>query len=167
MLKLTILSRDGAVAVLALPNDFTHLISIGDAVGSTPLPEVLVSSIPYQLRLEFDDISVRSSWVERWGYIYPSLADVLKILDFSDTTSTDGHLLVHCEQGISRSTAAAIIFVLRRLGLGSEEEAIKKVFEARQIASPNSLMIKLADDYLGYKGALVEAVRKAKPNRSW
>ena len=93
------------------------------------------------LGLEFHDIDG-----PRDNLLPPSRADVTQLLEFFD--GWDGHdpLLIHCWMGISRSTAAAAIALAQRLRLASP------------MATPNRLMIALADEQLGLNGNLCSAI---------
>lgn len=69
-----------------------------------------------------------------------------------------GKLLVHCHLGIARSTGMALAIVADRLGRGREDEALAQVLKARPCATPNPLIVTLADGLLGHRGALTTAV---------
>lgn len=72
--------------------------------------------------------------------------------------STRGTVLIHCEAGISRSTAAALILYAVWLGPGAEREAASRVFQAVAGASPNAAMVRWADQILQREGALIAAL---------
>jgi predicted protein tyrosine phosphatase len=72
-----------------------------------------------------------------------NLASNLK--EYMKTKAGNIFILVHCIAGISRSTAAAMI-LLEEMG-HSREDAKNRVFAARSIAEPNSLMLKLYYDH--------------------
>jgi predicted protein tyrosine phosphatase len=67
-------------------------------------------------------------------------------------------VLVHCEAGISRSTAAVVILAATLLGPGQEPEAVKIARRAVPEARPNRLMVRLADEELARNGALERAL---------
>src|ERR1043165_200951 len=72
-----------------------------------------------------------------------------------------GRVVIHCQAGISRSTAAATIFYAVLLGEGREDEAIARVLAAREVAIPNRRMIRIAEELLGRDGRLIAAVQRA------
>ena len=70
----------------------------------------------------------------------------------------DKHLLVHCHAGVSRSTAAAAILMIDR-NPGCEERVFREIDSLRPRNWPNSMMIRLADDFLNCQGRFVEELR--------
>lgn len=99
------------------------------------------------------------------GRILPSHEHVQAILRFGSELSetigapAEGHLLVHCHMGISRSTAA-MLALLAQINPGEDEERLfSRLREIRPQAWPNSLMIAYADDLLGCEGRLLAALR--------
>ena len=122
------------------------------------------------------------------GLILPEIADIEAILDWgrlayargaveraSDrlepAAEVDGHMLVHCHMGISRSTAAMTILLAQAHPHEGETSIALRVREIRPIAWPNLRMIGFADDILGRAGRLKAAVGelyarslKAKPD---
>ena len=92
----------------------------------------------------------------------PAVEDVERlILAAQSLKERSGRVVIHCQAGISRSTAAATIFYAVLLGEGEEEEAIARVLAAREIAIPNRRMIQIADELLERDGTLIAAVKKA------
>ncbi len=61
--------------------------------------------------------------------------------------------------GISRSTASAFILACARTPAGKEAAVSYALRAASPCATPNRLMVALADDVLGRKGRLVQAIR--------
>lgn len=78
------------------------------------------------------------------------------LIDFLQTWSPEGSLLVHCYAGISRSTAVALIARTMK-SEGSELEAAQALRAAAPHASPNQLIISLADRLLGLYGRRIAA----------
>ncbi|OQY56547.1 MAG: hypothetical protein DRR08_07535 [Candidatus Parabeggiatoa sp. nov. 2] len=88
----------------------------------------------------------------------PTLAtsqQVQEILEFTAPLQSTDKLLVHCQAGVSRSTAVAC-GVLCQHGL-TPDEAVNYVFSIREIAFPNEHVLTLFDDILGLEGKLVAA----------
>jgi predicted protein tyrosine phosphatase len=84
--------------------------------------------------------------------IHPDAPSVELIMDMQSTCTKilsadnkDDTLLVHCNAGVSRSTAFVYI-LLRESGLTSDE-SLKKIYEIRSIAQPNQRMIYLYEKY--------------------
>ena len=69
-----------------------------------------------------------------------------------------GMCLVHCQAGISRSTAATVLLFASWLGGGREPEAALAVQRLVPHAVPNPLLIAYGDQCLGCGGALRHAV---------
>lgn len=96
--------------------------------------------------------------------ILPAPEHVSEILRFgSDLLAeaparADGHLLVHCHMGISRSTAAMLSLLAQVHANEDEDRLFERLREIRPQAWPNSLMVGYADDFLGRGGRLVSAL---------
>lgn len=130
---------------LLLSRTPTHLVSLRD-LGSDPLRGA--ERIPDRIELEFDDAT--STMSAAFGYHPPELEDIRMLTDwFGERRAAlrNGVVLFQCEQGISRSTAAAMI-ALRILG-APREAAEKLVMELRPKAIPNVLMLELAERLIG------------------
>lgn len=103
------------------------------------------------LRLLFAD-----SEDERTG---PSEEHVAEIIAVAERLAVSGgRIVAHCEAGISRSSAAAVVIYAVALGEGQEREAVSRVLEQRPFAQPNLRLIEVADRLLGREGRLIEAV---------
>ena len=66
-------------------------------------------------------------------------------------------LLVHCWMGISRSTAAALIIACAANPARDEAEIAQALRAASPTATPNRLIVSLADEQLGRQGRLIAA----------
>lgn len=151
-----IASRMQAGQLLTAQSDraIQYLISIGAPGDPTP---VGFERCANRIRLEFHDISEDTD-VE-FG---PRVHHVEQVIDFARTIQHEqGTLLVHCEAGISRSSAAAVTVFSTWLGAGKEQEAVERTYATRPQAWPNSRFVELADKLLGRDSALIAAVNKA------
>ena len=95
----------------------------------------------------------------------PTPQHVEQILAWGREIPDDAVVLVHCEAGVSRSTAAALALWVQHLGIDKIDEAISLLLEDRPFACPNPLISKWADDQLGCQGELhakAEQVANAK-----
>ncbi len=98
--------------------------------------------------------------------ILPQPEHVTQILDFgsrliqSAEDRVEGHLLVHCHMGISRSTAAMLTLMGQTSPDESEELLFERLRTIRPQAWPNSLMVGYADDQLSRKGKLVAELHR-------
>ncbi len=133
----------------------THVLSILDP--ATPDPDFGRYPPHDRTLLRFDDIVEAET-----GKVLPSRADVEAILAFgraaAEQVSPEGHLLVHCHAGISRSTAAMTMILAQAHPEMPEDEVVERLAAIRPQAWPNLRMIQFADDLLGREGRLIAAV---------
>ncbi len=66
--------------------------------------------------------------------------------------------LIHCQAGISRSTAAAFILLSILTGEWKERDCINEIYHRRSIMHPNPLMVSIADKLLDRKGKMVDLI---------
>ncbi len=137
------------------PRAVSHVLSILDP--GTPEPDFGTYPPHRRTTLRFHDIVDPAP-----GMIPPSRADIEAILAFGDTlddgTPAEGHLLVHCHMGISRSTAAMTILLAQAHPEAAESTLLDRVAAVRPQAWPNLAMIELADGLLDRQGRLRAAV---------
>jgi len=99
------------------------------------------------------------------GKVMPTPEHVAEILAFGEElaisrdTRQDGHLLVHCYMGVSRSTAAMLSLLAQVHSEETEERLFERLREIRPQAWPNSVMVGYADSQLGRGGRLVDALK--------
>lgn len=106
------------------------------------------------LELYFHDISEA-----REGLTAPDRRTVRAILDFARSWTEDRPMLIHCWAGISRSSAAAYMIACAR-NPGCESDIADELRRRAPFATPNRLMIALADDALQRSGRMVEAIAR-------
>lgn len=133
---------------------FTHVVSILDPHWPDP-PDFEAYASHDRVVWRFDDV-VRPGE----GDLAPGRRDVEEILALGRRLESEPvrHLLVHCHAGVSRSTATAVILMVRT-NPGREAEAFAELDRIRPRSWPNALMLRYADDLLGRGGALVAALR--------
>ena len=104
------------------------------------------------LRLAFHDI------VEPMpGLTAPDRDLMQAVLDFGRNSEHPRALLIHCWAGISRSSAAAYAMACDR-NPGFERDIAIELRRRSPSATPNRLMVRLADDLLERCGRMVEAI---------
>lgn len=161
-MEIKVLSRRAAEQALRedrVLGNIKALISIADSHPYTERAPYGTARVPRVLRLIFDDTIDPSS-----TYVAPTLNEARRIVDFAESIkSSDGILLIHCEAGISRSAAAAIICKTTWDGAGHEASSIISTYLDNHKAWPNTLLIKYGDEALQRNGALIAAV-KANPD---
>lgn len=128
-------------AVQRLVGEADHVLSL-----ISPDAEAPVVTRPRTL-LRFNDIAE-----EREGLVAPSAAMVETILGLARTPT----LLIHCFAGVSRSTAAA--YVLACANGGDERVLAAQLRALCPEATPNPLMVALADTILDRGGAMSRAI---------
>ena len=114
-------------------------------------PPPAPASMP-RLVLRFHDIGER-----REGLIAPDRAMIADLLAFAAAWREPGPLLIHCWMGVSRSPAAALVLACALDPTRDEAKAAAALRQASPIATPNPLMIALADDLLHREGRLIAA----------
>ena len=138
------------VAGLVLRHQPSHLVSLASP-GHVDAP--LVHAPPHRLDLRFNDIAE-----PREGLTPPTEADVAALLAFAETWDGTQPLLIHCWAGVSRSTAAAYVVACARSKPGREQDWAARLRVAAPTATPNALIVALADRQLNRDGAMVRAV---------
>lgn len=92
------------------------------------------------------------------GLTAPSLQHVSALLDFGRAWDRRQPLVVHCFAGISRSTAAAFILVCALSPDRREEDVARTLRAASPFATPNRLLVSIADATLGRGGRMIAAI---------
>ena len=149
MIHVSSLSRLRDVAASLGSFDMLTMLSPGSAIGATDglHPE-------RHLHLSFHDI------VEaRPDLVMPGRDAIETILGFGRSWTGDRPMLIHCWAGISRSSAAAYILACDR-NPGYERDLASELRQRAPFATPNRLMVALADDALGRHGVMVEAIER-------
>jgi predicted protein tyrosine phosphatase len=136
----------------------THVLSILDP--DYPEPEALRSwQTPDKVMLRFHDAIQPAP-----GLLMPERQHVETILDFgrklTGSASDNGHLLVHCHVGVSRSTAAMACLLMQAHPNEIEDRIFSRLAELRPKAWPNSRMISFADELLGRGNRLNAALAR-------
>jgi predicted protein tyrosine phosphatase len=116
-----------------------------------PAPEIVGHAA--RLVLRFHDIAAPGE-----GLTAPDAGMVARLLEFAAARGAGETLLLHCWMGISRSPAAAFILACAALPAAPEQEIAQALRAASATATPNPLMVSLADRHLGRCGRMAEAV---------
>lgn len=154
-MKITIASYDEAHALLAAsPTNFKHVVSINDPEQHPP--ETLTGHQARQLLLTFYDIcDARAAHPNM-----PTRDHVEQLVWFARRIKQGDEVLVHCAAGISRSSAAALTILAhkeRHKDLPAARRAIVGLLACKWLICPNPILVRHADDVLGFKGNLVQA----------
>jgi predicted protein tyrosine phosphatase len=136
---------------LVLETGARHLVTVINQMSIPPTPAVVPAD--QHLRLAMNDITTPQD-----GLVHPNDAHITTLIQFARTWNRQGPLVVHCWAGISRSTAAAFITLCTLHEPGQERAFAQALRAASPTATPNSLMVEIADDVLGRKGRMIEAI---------
>lgn len=129
----------------------SHLVSLLSPTGEAVWPTSDHGGS--HLRLAFHDIAE-----PREGFTAPDADLVARLLDFAAGWDAARPMLVHCWAGVSRSTAAAFIVACQRGPDRAERDIAQALRAAAPYATPNPLMVSLADAALGRGGRMSAAV---------
>ncbi len=135
----------------------SHMITLLDPDYLIDTPEGIAAD--RHLKLGIWDISNPAE-----GMSLAEPAHVERILDFGRGWDGAQPLLVHCWAGISRSTATAFMLACERNPQASEHDIARALRAAAPHAYPNRRLVRLADDALGRRGRMVEAVEAIGAN---
>jgi predicted protein tyrosine phosphatase len=107
--------------------------------------------------LNFDDITEPIP-----GYLEPSEQHVASIMELAGELTDSDRILVHCQAGISRSSAAALIILATR-NPGHEREIARRLRAEGPWFVPNRLMVNIADRLIGRGPTLAAALASMGP----
>lgn len=136
-----------------------HLVSLMDSCAGIPTPPEIAPGD--HLRIDMHDI------VEPMpGCAAPDESHLRLLLDFGAAWTGERPVLVHCMAGVSRSSAAALILACQRNAAGAEAAIARRLRAAGGWTSPNRRMVQIADDLLGRRGRLLDALDAMGPPTS-
>ncbi|MBV9524146.1 MAG: protein tyrosine phosphatase [Alphaproteobacteria bacterium] len=134
----------------------SHVLSIMGNVDQVARP---VSVLPANhLKVAVDDITEPMD-----GYVMPSDEHIDQVLGFVRGWDRNAPMVIHCWAGVSRSTASAFAAACALNPHRDEVEIARKLRAASPIASPNRLIVALADKALGREGRMVRALNQIGP----
>jgi predicted protein tyrosine phosphatase len=129
----------------------SHLITLLDPASMIETPAGLAAQ--RHLRVGVNDIAEPME-----GLVLPGERVVTDLIAFARDWDESAPMLIHCWAGISRSTAAAFTIACERSAPGKEADIARALREAAPHAYPNRRIVALADDLLGRRGRMVDAV---------
>jgi len=94
------------------------------------------------------------------GHVLPEAAHLDELLKFVHSWDRAEPMVIHCFAGVSRSTAAAYIAACALTPRRDEFAIARSLRIASPTASPNSLLVALADRALGRSGRMNDAIAK-------
>jgi predicted protein tyrosine phosphatase len=134
----------------------SHVLTVMGNVGQVQRPESVLAA--NHLKVSVDDITEPME-----GYTTPSEIHVEQVLNFVRGWDRKAPLVIHCYAGVSRSTASAFAAACMLNPHRDEMEIARKIRAASPIASPNRLIVSLADKALGREGRMVRALEQIGP----
>ena len=134
----------------------SHVLTVMANVDQVARP---VSVLPANhLKVSMDDITEQLD-----GFVAPCEAHVEKVLAFVRGWDRAAPMVVHCYAGISRSTASAFAAACALNPHRDEVAIARQIRAASPIASPNRLIVSLADKALGRQGRMLRALDEMGP----
>jgi predicted protein tyrosine phosphatase len=97
------------------------------------------------------------------GFVAPCNTHIEQVLNFVRGWDRSAPLVVHCYAGISRSTASAFAAACLLNPHRDEVSIARQIRAASPIASPNRLIVSLADKALGREGRMLRALYEMGP----
>lgn len=134
----------------------SHVLTIMANVAQVVRPDSVVEA--NHLRVQVDDITETMA-----GFVAPNEDHVRQVMDFARSWDRTAPLVIHCYAGISRSTASAFTAACMLNPHRDEHEIAQRIRAASPIASPNRLIVTLADKALGRNGRMVRALDAMGP----
>ena len=134
----------------------SHVLTVMGNVDQVQRPASVLAA--NHLKVSMDDITEPME-----GYTPPSEEHVEQVLNFVRGWDRAAPMVIHCYAGVSRSTASAFAAACMLNPHRDEMEIARKIRAASPIASPNRLIVSLADRALGRDGRMVRALEAIGP----
>ncbi len=134
----------------------SHVLTVMANVAQVQRPESVLAA--NHLKVQMDDITEQLE-----GFVVPTETHIELVLNFVRGWDRQAPLVVHCYAGISRSTASAFAAVCALNPHRDEIAIARQIRSASAIASPNRLIVSLADKALGRDGRMLRALDEIGP----
>ena len=134
----------------------SHVLTVMANVHQVQRPESILPA--NHLKVQVDDITEQLE-----GFVAPSHLHIEQVLDFVRGWDRGAPMVVHCYAGISRSTASAFAAACLLNPNRDESSIARQIRAASPIASPNRLIVSLADKALGREGRMLRALDEMGP----
>jgi predicted protein tyrosine phosphatase len=135
----------------------SHVLTVMANVEQVQRPHSILPE--NHLRIAMDDVTEQLD-----GFVAPSADHVAQVLAFVRGWNRSAPLVVHCYAGISRSTASAFAAACALNPHRDELTIAQAIRSASPIASPNRLIVSLADEALGREGRMLRALDAIGPS---
>ena len=134
----------------------SHVLTVMANVAQVQRPESVLEA--NHLRVQMDDITEHMD-----GFMAPSGQHIEQVLNFVRGWDRNAPLVIHCYAGISRSTASAFAAACMLNPNRDEISIARQIRTSSPIASPNRLIVSLADRALGREGRMLRALDEMGP----
>ncbi len=134
----------------------SHILTVMANIDQVQRPASVLEA--NHLKVSMDDITQ-----EMDGFLAPSDEHIERVLNFVRSWDRSAPLVVHCYAGISRSTASAFAAACMLNPHRNEIEIARQIRARSPIASPNRLIVTLADKALGRDGRMLRALDEMGP----
>ncbi|WP_024508223.1 protein-tyrosine phosphatase family protein [Bradyrhizobium sp. ARR65] len=134
----------------------SHVLTVMGKVDQVPRPASILEA--NHLKVAVDDIIEPME-----GFVAPSAEHVEQVLNFVRSWDRTAPLVIHCYAGVSRSTASAFAAACALNPHRDEIAIARQIRAASPIASPNRLIVSLADKALGREGRMLRALDAIGP----
>src|SRR5256885_15978724 len=134
----------------------SHILTVMANANQVQRPASVLEA--NHLKVSMDDITEQMD-----GFIAPSDTHIEQVLNFVRSWDRSAPLVVHCYAGISRSSASAFAAACMLNPHRDEISIARRIRAASPIASPNRLIVSLADRALGREGRMLRALDEMGP----
>src|SRR3954454_14258279 len=134
----------------------SHVLTVMANVDQVQRPASVLEA--NHLKVSMDDIIEHID-----GFVAPTEAHVDQVLRFVRAWDRNAPLVVHCYAGISRSTASGFAAACLLNPHRDEISIARQIRAASPIASPNRLIVSLADKAMGREGRMLRALDEMGP----
>jgi len=134
----------------------SHILTVMAKVDQVQRPQSVLEA--NHLKVQVDDITEHMD-----GFLAPNDSHIEQVLNFVRGWDRSAPMVVHCYAGISRSTASAFAAVCMLNPHRDEISIARQIRAASPIASPNRLIVSLADKALGREGRMLRALDEMGP----
>ena len=141
------------VAATVETSGASHLITLINVATPVARPD----SIPAENHLF---IGINDIVEPMDGMVLPAEDHVRTLIGFVESWDQKRPLVVHCFAGISRSTAAAYIALCVARPERDEREIAQALRQASPLATPNALLVAIADRLLERDGRMAAAIEE-------
>ena len=133
-----------------------HILTVMGNISKVLRPRSVLEE--NHLMISMDDIVEPAE-----GFVAPSSDHIERVLTFVRKWDRAAPLVIHCYAGISRSTASAFMTACALNPHRNELSIARQIRQASPSASPNRLIVTLADQALGRNGRMVAALDEIGP----